>query len=916
MCIILLPASAFAADGDAPEEQLAIGKPITGTYLDDVSDGMNLNPASNPNTWNMLNDGIYGNIDNWGDATTWLKMLRNVGREIVIDLQEVDTVNSIGIGMGRNNSVGIRIPQYVKYYVSNDAINYTYLGKAYPDTPIYVETLTKSSGIDRKLYKMDKVTDKLAGAIPMNIQARYVKVMIPVDVNLWADEIEVKGHKGIVNNAIIPQPVPDDSPVVNKFPAKNSVESAGLSDQFLFYTGPFATPETTNWTQDKVSKILGYVDKNGNIKDWFFDQILVTPVGSTLNPSGKGIFETKTDYETFMNFIFQQDTQLGAINKVAGELNKKFGTNKKVKIDISVYFPNAKIDTHDFGDIRGDGSVISFDPNDFASKVSDPTSVEGKAEMFQMAFNNKLEALKWYVDEVEKRFKAAGYENLDFDSYYLSVENMNSLKNEDVLTSKVAEYVKSKGYYCTWIPYVGTMSPLIWKEMGVSSATQQPNYAFGGRQRTIVPESVNISKKYGMGVEIELGYTKPMVVTMARFMEYLNLGALMGYMKDTYHNYYLNTTTLVDNAISTDPMLRASYDKIYDFVKEKYKPSYLMEALDVNANITDKSNIIVPVSILNASNFVEGSFSILYDSSKLDFKDSKIGAQLNGKGTYTVDTTIPGLIKVNYKISDNVNALYGDEGNPKDITKGRAQIVNLYFSKKQGVDDSQITKTLFVTNQPGTMKDKDGNVYTNWSEGFAIPDNMRSTVIGYVSGETAKVEDALKETELKLQNSDLSIENVNDRNALLNELRVQLNDVESKCKVVEDMVPVLPGIADSEMPQDIANIKERISAIYGVIGSIRSILTESEDNFRKSNGNAEIRINIKKQSEVNLSDLLSSEISSKFGAANDLRWVSVDKSRALVDQSGNMIVLKNGVTKICIYNQNYVLDVYLVLSGK
>ncbi len=743
VCIMLLltmfPLSVFTETG-VTVENLALGKVPAGTYLADFSDVTNLAPADNPNTWGMLTDGIYGNMSNWADNTTWLKMLRNIGRELVIDLGQIDTINSISMGCGQRNDVGIRTPAFVKYYVSNDGSNYTYVGKALPDIPLFIENTTPGTNdMDRKVYKLDKLSD----STPMNIQARYMKVVFYVDVWVWADEIEITGSKGIVNDAILPPPLADDStPLVNEFPAKYSEESAGMGDQFLLYTGPYATPEVTNWTKQKILQVIGYQDKSGNIKDWFFQDLLIMPVGSVLNPSGSGVFATKADWETFLNFIFKPDTQLGAVNSAAAEMNQKFGTDKKVRIDIAIPVPI--VDTPDFGDIRGDGSIVSFNPKDFASQVADPNSIEGRTQMFNLAMNNRIEAIKWYVDEAERRFRAAGYDNLELTSFYLHNESLNALKAEEVWAKAAGDYVKSKGYYYTWIPYLGTLSPIIWKEIGFSTATFQPNYAFGGRKRGVIPAVADFAKKYGLGIEIELGWGAASPVLVRRFADYLNNGVFLNYMEETYHNYYLNATSLNDAANSADPVLNALYDRIYDFTKEDYAPRFVLDSLA--PNLTDKSNMIVPVNILNANNFTSGSFTVLYDASKADFKTSDIGVQLNGKGSYTANVVTPGMIKVDFSVTDPGNALYGDFDSAADATKGRAEIVKLYFSKKAEVPDQNITVKDFITYKTGVMKDKDGNVYLNWSEGAAIPANMDPVTLA--GNAAAKAEESISQADI------------------------------------------------------------------------------------------------------------------------------------------------------------------------
>lgn len=958
ICIMLLftliPLTAFAETGETIEN-LALGKMPAGSYLADFSDVTNLAPANNPNTWGMLTDGVYGNRDNWGDAATWLKMFRNIGRELVIDLGQINTVKSMSIGCGQRNDVGIRTPSFVNYYVSNDGSNYIYAGKAYPDVPLFIENTTpKTTDMDRKVYRLDKLAD----GTPMNIQARYVKVVFYVDVWVWADEIEIMGKKGIVDNAIIPLPAVDDStPPVNKFPAKYSEESAQMADQFLLYTGPYATPEVTNWTREKVTQILAYPDEYGDIANWYFEDLLIMPIGNELNPSGKGVFATKADWEAFLDFIFQQDKQLDVINSAAKEINQKLGTNKKVGIDIAIPVPIA--DTRNFGDIKGDGSIISFDPNDFASQVSDPTSIEGRIQMFYLAMDNRIAAIKWFVDEAERRFKAKGYDNIELTSFYLHNESLNALKAEEVWAKAAGEYVKSKGYYYTWIPYLGTLSPIIWKETGFSTATFQPNYAFGGKKRGVVPAVADFARKYGLGIEMEYGYGSATPLLISRFSEYLNDGIFMGYMKDTYHNYYLNATSLNDSANSSDPVFKGLYDRIFDFTQEKYVPRFVLESLAPNLN--DKSNIIVPVKILNASNFTSGSFSVLYDASKVNFKSSAVGAQIKGIGNYTATVITPGLIKVEYDISDPAKALYGDFDDAKDLTKGRAEIVKLYFSKRADVSDASITAKDFITYKTGIMTDKNGSIYFNWSEGAAIPlsmdpvtladtavskaegsilqgdiDAARAVIdelpdsqdkallreridmvqsIADLDADVDALDQSLQQYKQELKQSDLSIMGEEGRDVLQAQLQAPYDVVYASC---EGVLNTAGGI---QVPEDktaliskMTEIEGRIDVISGTLSSIQAIIDSLDKNDNYANGRSK-EIRIKSDESVDLAGLFADTLAGTIGLDN-ISWISYDRSRVDVDENGiaTPMHIYSGPVKITAYNQNGCFDIYLVIQ--
>ncbi len=675
-------------------------------------------------------------------------------REVIVDLGDINTVKNLSMTFAQRNDVGIVPPYELKFYVSNDGVDYKYLNTASPDVPLYIQNVSGANDVHKKTYMVDKLAD---GTL-LNVQARYVKLTFVVNVWGFADKITVMGKPGIVDGAMIPPELKDtEDPVINSYPPRNSAESAGITDQFLFYTGAYAAPDITNWTKERAEYALAYKDIYGDIKDWYYSDMLVLPVSAIVNPSGTGKFYNKADMESWLNFIFKTDTQLGAVNAAAKAVNDKLDTNKKVRINMSI--PMLEM-TSNFGDITGDGSALSFNPKDFANQVSDPTSLDGKKQMAEMAMQNRIKAVQWYINEVIKRFSQAGYENLELNSFYWHHEQIDASIGENYIVKDIASYLKDKGYYFTWIPYIGSDAPYIWKQLGFTTASLQPNFAFGANyKKSIVPAAADLAKKFGMSVEIEYNDYN----TLA---QYLNYGVDNGYMNGTGHTYYYGGAlpivsvgtayTPLDTNKSPDsiaPIQRAVYDRIYEFTKGTYEKRFTFLAPLVN--VSDKSNIIVPVVVKYADNFVKGSFNVAYDSGKVSIKGFDPGAQINGKGTVTVDNSVPGIAKVSYEITDPNNALFGDKvGEP---TKGNAEIVKLYFQKDDNINDSDIVAGLFKLDNEGTMIDKDGDIYKNWS------------ATGIVNGTP---EDVLVKSAAAVKKSETSLlqEDIDTAIALVNQL--------------------------------------------------------------------------------------------------------------------------------------------------
>ncbi|MEF3305236.1 DUF4855 domain-containing protein [Paenibacillus sp. GYB003] len=696
-----------------------------------------------------MTDGIAANGADWSDST-WFKFYRDSMREVVVDLEAVHTVDSLSMTFAQRSDVGIAPPLHVRYYASNDGIHYAFLGKVEPSVPLYFENVkpgTANKDVHKKTYKLDRIAGK-----PMHIQARYIKMTFVVEFNCWADEIEIMGRPGVASGAEAPVSQPDpDNPIVHAYPPPGSEAASKIRDQFLLPTGAYRIPEVTNWTKPKMISVLGYKDMYGNYTDWLFDDILFATVSAIITPSGfdangMGVFANMADYNSYLDFSFRPATQLGAINEAAGELNALLGTNRKVRINMAIpkLTPSA-----DFGDVRGDGSRFSLLPEDFRDKVPDPESEAGRMEMMRLALENRKEALRWYIDEVERRFKEAGYANLELNSFYWNPERLFGGGDIELIRGTAA-YLKSKSYFFTWIPYLSSLSPYIWKELGFTSASIQPNYAFNLYKKGVLPATAGFAKKVGASVEIEYNDYN----TLA---QYMNFGVASGYMEQTFHTYYLATTPIVDGAnafVPLDPdkradamsMIRRSvYDRLYEYVKDKYELRFTMR---LTANTADADHIVVTPGITLANHYVSGEFTVHYDPAKTEFRSWSAAEGLAGIASVAVNEEANGVLRIRYRVEDENDALFGDLVKKQDPYGSAVETVRLVFAKKPEVPVSEIGGRLFVIGKDGQMTDKDGRMYRNWSATDIVPGSPEDIVV--------KADDAVRRAEASKLAADIA----------------------------------------------------------------------------------------------------------------------------------------------------------------
>src|SRR5690606_1295451 len=102
----------------------------------------------------------------------------------------------------------------------------------------------------------------------------------------------------------------------------------------------------------------------------------------------------------------------------------------------------------------------------------------GSVDRVPLDFENeddRVRAVKWYVDETIRRFKEKNFKYIELDGFYWIPESASS---ELPLMKRVVDYVHETGHKISWIPYNYAPGADKWKEAGFDIAYQQSNYFF------------------------------------------------------------------------------------------------------------------------------------------------------------------------------------------------------------------------------------------------------------------------------------------------------------------------------------------------------------------------------------------------------------------------------------------------------
>ncbi len=288
---------------------------------------------------------------------------------------------------------------------------------------------------------------------------------------------------------------------------------------------------------------VAYLDKSGNIKDYFFDSYLFLP-RVTVGPSGNSMQGGTTkaiDWTTYVNNTFYSGKNVDALNAAFGDVKEELGdADKKAGVFFSILYPNKY--SADFGSLGG--------------RSLDFTKVD-----------NQKYAIKWIIDEQIKLFNQRNYQNLELVGFYWYEE---SLSSSDINLFKYAsDYLHTLGLKIIWIPYYRAEGYNKISQLGADAVCMQPNLfwmAYSDPNR--VNDSIEYSKKYGMGMEIELDYRASQDYYFNRYLYYLESGMNSGIM-NAVKMYYQDAGPGVyyDACYSNNSNYRNVYDLTYKYAK-------------------------------------------------------------------------------------------------------------------------------------------------------------------------------------------------------------------------------------------------------------------------------------------------------------------------------------------------------------
>lgn len=499
--------------------------------------------AAHPDDGYKLTDGKYGNLDM--NDPSWVGHVRGKAREVVFDLGEEKSIGKISARFFQDFPTNsILVPLEVSMYVSDDKENWGLLSHnatqlLWGSGPPRQETFTWDGSRDG--IKGGKTDGKLA-------YARYVKVIFTMHHSQWEyiDEIEITGTDGKVDGAVT---VPTEQPHF----LEPGEATAGIRNLNLLYNGQYANG-LGDWSKERIIPNISYVNKDGEPTDWLFDGVLYLGLAS---PAGRdyGLGQTNLgDWKWYLDKTFAATGDMQNLNEATKEVGAKLNQpDHKEKVVLMIPDPGGSLT--DFGDVDGTGS-LNFNE-----------SVVGRDK----ALENRGKAIQWWLDQVQQRWQAANYSNLELVGMYWLPEQIDIGETGPDTARMMSEKVHAMNLKVFWIPHSLAYKMYMWKDVGMDAASYQPNYFFGGMDADRLEDAANNAKRYGMGNEVEFddGMLTDAVLR-ERFIDYLNSGVETGLMQNGFRAYYQGNNAVYNLGVSKDPSLRLMYDWLYQYLNGTY----------------------------------------------------------------------------------------------------------------------------------------------------------------------------------------------------------------------------------------------------------------------------------------------------------------------------------------------------------
>ncbi|MBQ8622689.1 MAG: DUF4855 domain-containing protein, partial [Oscillospiraceae bacterium] len=525
----------------------------------------------------------------------YLQIYRNDSRIITLDLGAVRNVTGIRMHFAAVESMGFYMPTNVTYYLSEDGENY------YEIADVWNYQTTADSNDSNISCSGTAPRHEWYSASGINFNARFVKVIFPVNVYILSDELQVYGCEELSSNPTALESCEKYDPLekyVGHF--ATSAQTGGVRNEFMAYSGWYINSDgsevyNTYKTVKEYMTSIAYIDENGIPQDWLFDDVTVMghyyTSSGTFNSykagytSGK-YYANQDDWYEWLCYAFGKDVNgndlsYDGISTINLEALEEAACSAKETLNDPDYKVGVKLVLFPAVEYQEDWGYINGEHIDF--------TIAGAGSQ-EKALANRARAYQWYVDQAVAMWEQAGFEHLELTGFYYYEETIHESTDRiakaatQELTKIVHEHATPStntkpafdstvgGHlYIYQLPFYQSEGYWNWAEYGFDYALMQPNYSFYDMYTlTQLKECAELCIYYGLGMQMEFGGTAS-TTYHEKFEDYLTYGVEYGYQSAVV-SWYMSTWGCYSMAYDNNGT-RYLYDMVYEFVKGQTIPT-------------------------------------------------------------------------------------------------------------------------------------------------------------------------------------------------------------------------------------------------------------------------------------------------------------------------------------------------------
>ncbi|MBR3500299.1 MAG: DUF4855 domain-containing protein [Bacteroidales bacterium] len=342
----------------------------------------------------------------------------------------------------------------------------------------------------------------------------------------------------------------------------------------LVYGGSAHRYSNGMWDLERFKRHITYKDASG-VEHWLFDAFLAIEFvmtqydGSSLITNANGRKSgTKETWQGVIDYWFKPGQGFDALDDAVGEAKLRIGAPPKTR-KVVMCLPDA---------------IPNAEYNSLTSATIYWGSLDGEKMDFAKA-ENRLRALKWYIDQVREKWDKAHYQNIELAGFYIINEAIATEKyggwgpeytRWDEILPAISKYLHSVHESLSWIPYYEAYGWSAWKAFEFDYVQMQPNYFWGKNARFSKSAMKDHITSAGISMELEmdsdlLTRNSDAASHRRRFREYMEMAREFGLYGKREFSYYMGEDAFNLLAKSNDEDDKAVYYELCEFVSRNIR---------------------------------------------------------------------------------------------------------------------------------------------------------------------------------------------------------------------------------------------------------------------------------------------------------------------------------------------------------